>query len=145
MFPVRGKERGEQVATAVERALALKNIAVVGLSKDPTKAAHTVPRYLQQHGYKIIPVNPFGGEELLGEKVYNKVSEIEGQVDLVVIFRPATEVPAVVEDVLIRNDVQGIWLQEGITCPTAKQLASQRKLIFVEDKCTFKEHRRMKR
>ncbi|NMA60643.1 MAG: CoA-binding protein [Firmicutes bacterium] len=133
------------MATSVERALALKNIAVVGLSKDPTKAAHTVPRYLQHQGYKIIPVNPFGGEELLGEKVYNKVSEIEGPVDLVVVFRPSAEVPAVLKDVLTRQDVQGVWLQEGITSSEAEELVSKRGLIFVQDKCTFKEHRRLQR
>lgn len=133
------------MATSVEKALALKNIAVVGLSKDSTKAAHTVPRYLQHQGYKIIPVNPFGGEELLGEKVYSKVSEIEGQVDLVVVFRPSAEVPQVVEDVLTRRDVQGIWLQEGITSSEAEVLAYERGLIFVQDKCTFKEHRKLNR
>ena len=68
------------MASAVEQALSLKNVAVVGLSRDPAKAAHTVPRYLQMQGYKIYPVNPFGGSELLGEKVYNRVSEIEGVV-----------------------------------------------------------------
>jgi hypothetical protein len=133
------------MATSVEKALVLKNIAVVGLSKDSTKAAHTVPRYLQHQGYKIIPVNPFGGEELLGEKVYSKVSEIEGQVDLVVVFRPSAEVPQVVEDVLTRHDVQGIWLQEGITSSEAEVLAYERGLIFVQDKCTFKEHRKLNR
>ncbi|MCK9524637.1 MAG: CoA-binding protein [Limnochordia bacterium] len=128
--------------TAVERALELRNIAVVGLSKDPTKAGHSVPRYLQNHGYKIYPVNPFGGEELLGEKVYQKTSEIEETVDLVVIFRPSSEVLPVVEDVLQRHDLQGIWLQEGITSPEAESLAEARGLIFVQDKCMFKEHRR---
>src|SRR5690554_6334904 len=101
--------------TAVEKALQLKHIAVVGLSKDPAKAAHSVPRYLQHHGYKIYPVNPYGGEELLGEKVYDTTSAIEGPVDLVVVFRPSKDVPPVVEDALKRQDLQGIWLQEGIT------------------------------
>lgn len=131
--------------TAIERALSLKNIAVVGLSKDPAKAAHSVPRYLQQQGYKIYPVNPFGGDELLGEKLYNKVSEVEGQVDLVVVFRPSEEVLPVVEDALQRSDVQGIWLQEGITNAEAEALAQERGLIFVQDRCTFKEHRRLTR
>ena len=75
--------------TDVERALQLKRVAVVGLSKDPAKAAHSVPRYLQHHGYKIYPVNPYGGEELLGEKVYGSIAEVEEPVDLVVIFRPS--------------------------------------------------------
>ncbi len=131
--------------TAVERALELKNLAVVGLSKDPTKAAHTVPRYLQQHGYTIHPVNPFGGEELLGEKVYDMTSEVEGDVDLVVVFRPSAEVLPVVEDALKRDDLKGIWLQEGITSSEAEKLAAERGLIFVQDKCMFKEHRRLSR
>ena len=131
--------------TAVEKALELKRIAVVGLSKDPAKAAHTVPRYLQHHGYKIHPVNPFGGEELLGEKVYHKTSEVEETVDLVVVFRPSAEVLPVVEDALKRDDLKGIWLQEGITSPEAERLADERGLIFVQDKCMFKEHRRVVR
>lgn len=131
--------------TAIEKALELKNLAVVGLSKDPAKAAHSVPRYLQQQGYKIYPVNPFGGTELLGEKVYDKVSEIEGQVDLVVVFRPSAEALAVVEDALERKDLKGVWLQEGIKNDQARTLVAERGLIFVEDRCTFKEHRRLNR
>ncbi|NMB02587.1 MAG: CoA-binding protein [Firmicutes bacterium] len=129
---------------AVEKALQLKNVAVVGLSKDPAKAAHSVPRYLQMQGYKIYPVNPYGGTELLGEKVYNSVGDVEGRVDLVVVFRPSEEVLPVVEDALNRDDVQGIWLQEGIVNEEARTLVEERGLIFVEDKCTFKEHRRLK-
>lgn len=141
-----GTRKGEySMQTAVERALELKNIAVVGLSKDPAKAAHSVPRYLQNHGYRIYPVNPFGGEELLGERVYHQASEVEGSVDLVVIFRPSAEVLPVVEDVLKRDDLKGIWLQEGITSPEAELLAGERGLIFVQDKCMFKEHRRWAR
>jgi predicted CoA-binding protein len=131
------------MASAVEQALSLKNVAVVGLSRDPAKAAHTVPRYLQMQGYKIYPVNPFGGSELLGEKVYNRVSEIEGVVDLVVVFRPSEEALPVVEDALTRQDVQAVWLQEGIVNSEVEALVQERGLIFVQDKCTFKEHRRL--
>ncbi|HHY15403.1 MAG TPA: CoA-binding protein [Firmicutes bacterium] len=132
------------VTTAIEKALRLKNAAVVGLSRDPAKAAHSVPRYLQQHGYRIIPVNPFA-RELLGERAYAKVSEIGERVDLVIVFRPSSEVPPVVEDALTRQDVQAIWLQEGITNEEAQNLTEGRGLIYVEDKCAFKEHRRLKR
>ncbi|MDI9458948.1 CoA-binding protein [Candidatus Darwinibacter acetoxidans] len=131
------------MASAVEQALSLKNVAVVGLSRDPAKAAHTVPRYLQMQGYKIYPVNPFGGSELLGEKVYNRVSEIEGVVDLVVVFRPSEEALPVVEDALTRQDVKAVWLQEGIVNSEVEALVQERGLIFVQDKCTFKEHRRL--
>ncbi|NLL42880.1 MAG: CoA-binding protein [Firmicutes bacterium] len=129
--------------TDVEKALELKRVAVVGLSKDPSKAAHSVPRYLQHHGYKIYPVNPFGGEELLGEKVYSSITEVEEPVDLVVVFRPSAEALPVVQDALTRDDIQGVWLQEGITSSEAKQLVREKGLLFVEDKCMFKEHRKL--
>jgi len=133
------------VQNAIEKALSLLNIAVVGLSRDPSKAAHTVPAYLQRVGYKIYPVNPFAGPELLGEKVYHKVSEIDGPVDLVVVFRPSEEALAVVEDALQREDIKGIWLQEGIVNAQVEALAKERGLIFVQDRCTFKEHRKLNR
>ncbi|HHW72334.1 MAG TPA: CoA-binding protein [Firmicutes bacterium] len=128
----------------VEQALSYKNIAVVGLSRDPSKAAHRVPRYLQSQGYKIYPVNPFGGSELLGEKVYGRVSEIEGQVDLVLVFRPSEEAAAVAEDALQRDDIKALWLQEGIVSSEVAAMAQERGLIFVQDKCAFKEHRKLK-
>jgi predicted CoA-binding protein len=131
--------------TDVERALQLKRVAVVGLSKDPAKAAHSVPRYLQHHGYKIYPVNPYGGEELLGEKVYGSIAEVEEPVDLVVIFRPSAEALPVVKQALTRDDVRGIWLQEGITSSEAEELVREKGLLYVEDRCMFKEHRRLKR
>lgn len=131
--------------TDVERALQLKRVAVVGLSKDPAKAAHSVPRYLQHHGYKIYPVNPYGGEELLGEKVYGSIAEVEEPVDLVVIFRPSAEALPVVKQVLTRDDVRGIWLQEGITSSEAEELVREKGLLYVEDRCMFKEHRRLTR
>lgn len=131
--------------TDVERALQLKRVAVVGLSKDPAKAAHSVPRYLQHHGYKIYPVNPYGGEELLGEKVYGSIAEVEEPVDLVVIFRPSAEALPVVKHALTRDDVRGIWLQEGITSSEAEELVREKGLLYVEDRCMFKEHRRLTR
>lgn len=127
---------------AIKKALELQNIAVVGLSKDPAKPSHTVPRYLQQHKYKIIPVNPFGGDELLGEKVYDKTSEVEERVDLVVVFRPSQDALEVVVDALKRSDLQGVWLQEGITNLDVEKLVLERGLFFIQDKCMFKEHRR---
>ncbi len=62
-----------------------------------------------------------------------------------IVFRPSSEVPPVVEDALTRQDVQAIWLQEGITNEEAQNLTEGRGLIYVEDKCAFKEHRRLKR
>ena len=126
--------------SAIKQALQMKRIAVVGLSKDPTKAAHGVPRYLQRQGYKIYPVNPFGGDVLLGERVYDNIKDISDPVDLVLIFRPSNEVLPVVEEALTRPDVKGIWLQEGITSSAAETLCQERGILFVQDRCMYQEH-----
>ncbi len=128
--------------TAVPKALNLKRIAVVGASKNPVKAAHYVPRYLQRNGYKIFPVNPSGDKVLLGEKVYRQLGEIPDQIDLVLVFRPSSQVLPIVEEALKRGDLRGIWLQEGIKSKEASQLCAQAGILFVEDKCMLKEHRR---
>mgnify|MGYP001193058663 CR=1 FL=1 len=126
--------------SAVKQALQMKRMAVVGLSKDPGKAAHGVPRYLQQRGYKIYPVNPFGGDVLLGERVYDNIKDISDPVDLVLIFRPSHEVLGLVEEALTRSDVKGIWLQEGITSSAAETLCKEQGILFVQDRCMYKEH-----
>src|SRR5918995_3188981 len=71
-----------------------KTIAVVGASANEHKAAHVIPRYLQSQGYRIIPVNPKGGE-ILGEHVYTSLEEIEVPVDVVEVFRPAAEAESI--------------------------------------------------
>lgn len=126
--------------SAIRQALKLKRIAVVGLSKDPAKAAHSVPQYLQQNGYKIYPVNPFGGDILLGEPVYDNIKDISDPVDLVLVFRPSSEALAVVEQALTRSDVKGVWLQEGITSSAAEALCQEKGILFVQDRCMYKEH-----
>jgi len=123
------------------KIFSLRNIAVVGFSKDPAKPSHRVPKYLMEQGYNVIPVNPFAGEELLGKTVYKSVQEIPETVDIVVVFRPSREVPNIAADVLKRSDVQVFWLQEGIEHEEAATEVEGRGIIVVQDRCMFKEHK----
>lgn len=126
--------------------LDVETIAVVGCSSTPGKAAHSIPAYLQRHGYRIIPVNPFS-DEILGEKAYDSLAEVEEGVDLVDVFRPSEEaggvVDAAIERADSRGDVQGVWLQLGIVDDEAGERAKEAGLSFVQDKCIKVEHARL--
>ena len=116
-----------------------KNIALVGASKDLKKTSSIVMKYLQNNGYKVYPVNPtIRGEKILGEKVYAKVSEIDGQVDIIDVFRPSNEAAEIAnEAVKIRAKV--LWLQLDIKSPEARKIAEANNIIYVENKCTKME------
>lgn len=115
-----------------------KTIAVVGASGDTRKPSHTVPRYLQRQGYRIIPVNPKGGE-ILGEKVYERLTDVPEEVDVVEVFRPSEETPDVARGaVQIGADV--LWLQEGISSDEADRIASEGGLKVVMDRCMGQTH-----
>ncbi|QRP46672.1 CoA-binding protein [Amycolatopsis sp. FDAARGOS 1241] len=109
-------------------------IAVVGLSRDPAKAAHGVPAALQAHGFRIIPVHP-SATELLGEKVYRSLKDIPEPVDLVDVFRPAAEAPAIAADA-VAIGAKALWLQQGIVSAEARRIAEDGGLEYVEDRCT---------
>ena len=113
-----------------------KNIALVGASKDLEKTSSIVMKYLQNNGYKVYPVNPtIRGEKILGEKVYAKVSEIDGKVDIIDVFRPSNEAAEIAnEAVKIRAKV--LWLQLDIKSPEARKIAEANNIIYVENKCT---------
>ncbi len=123
----------------IKKVLDYKVIAVVGLSKDPGKPAHYVPRYMQEEGYRIIPVNP-SADELLGEKCYPNLDEVQGKIDVVNIFRPPSEVPPIVEEA-IRKNAKAVWMQEGIVNEEAAAIAEEKGLLVVMDRCMMKEHR----
>jgi len=118
-----------------------KTIAVVGASRNPGKAAHSIPKYLKEHGYTIIPVNP-KAETILEEKVYSSLSEIPIQVDIVDVFRPSEDTPKVVEEA-IKLKPKLIWLQLGIVNEKAKEIAEKHGIPFVMDKCMKIEHMRL--
>lgn len=118
-----------------------KTIAVVGCSKNPEKDAHTVPRFMQEKGYRVIPVNPTA-DEILGEKVYKSITEVTEPVDIVDVFRPGPECDKVVEEAL-KIHPKAIWLQLGITNGRAKQLAEAAGVQYFEDRCLRVELRRI--
>ena len=119
-----------------------KNIAVVGMSRDPVKAAHFVPKYMIERGYNIIPVNP-SANEIQGKRTYAKVSDIKSQVDMIDVFRPSEDVYSVVEDSVKKPGVKVIWLQEGIHNAEAEKMALDNKIDVVFNRCIMAEHMRL--
>lgn len=117
-------------------------IAVVGCSRTPGKDAHEIPRYLDRHGYDIVPVNPFA-DEILGKKAYDSLSAVPDGIDVVEVFRPSEEVSGIVDAALERDDVNVIWLQLGIHDDDAVVRAEAAGLRVVEDRCMKPEHMRL--
>lgn len=118
-----------------------KTIAVVGASGSEEKAAHRIPRYLQRHGYRVVPVNPRGGE-ILGEKVYEKLEDVPEPIDVVDVFRPSEETPEVARDA-VAVAAKVLWLQEGISNDEAERIASEAGLQVVMDMCMGATHHRL--
>ncbi|MEW6456274.1 MAG: CoA-binding protein [Acidobacteriota bacterium] len=118
-----------------------KTIAIVGCSRDPEKDAHKVPKYLKEHGYKIIPINP-SADEILGERVYKTLSEIKEPIDIVDIFRPSEECLGVVKEA-IKIKPKVIWMQLGIKNEEAAKLAEKKGIEIVMDKCIMIEHKHL--
>lgn len=118
-----------------------KTIAVVGASADESKPAHEIPRYLQTQGYRIVPVNPRGGV-ILGEPVASSLDDVEGPVDVVDVFRPADEAPAIAEQA-IEIGARVLWLQLGIASAEAKRLAEAAGLTVVMNRCMGAIHRQL--
>lgn len=118
-----------------------KTIAVVGLSAKRIRPSHGVSAYMQQHGYRIIPVNP-EETEVLGEKAYPSLREIPEKVDIVNVFRRPEAVPAIVDDA-IAIGAPYLWLQEDVIHEDAARKALDAGMKVVMDRCLFKEHRRL--
>ncbi len=113
-----------------------KNIALVGASKNLEKTSSIVMKYLQNNGYKVYPVNPnIRGEKILGEKVYAKVSEINGQVDIIDVFRPSNEAVEIANEA-VKIKAKVLWLQLDIKSSDARKIAEANNIIYVENKCT---------
>lgn len=135
-------ERDSHTDDEIRKFYTLKNIAVVGMSKNEDKAAHYVPKYLIDHGYNVIPVNPTV-TEILGRKSYPAVSSIPERIDIVDIFRRSEDVPSVVEDTLKKEDIKVIWMQEGIYSKEAEKMAKEKDISAVYNRCMMAEHRRL--
>ena len=130
----------DQIAAALERA---RTIAVVGLSSNPARPSFGVASYLQQQGYRILPVNPTE-QEVLGERAYARLDDIQEPVDIVDVFRRSEYVPEIAE-AAIRIKAPMLWLQEGVVHPEAEQQAREAGLLVVSDRCLLKEHIRLRR
>ena len=131
----------------LDRLLDAETIVVVGCSTTPGKAAHDVPAYLQNQGYRVIPVNPFA-DEILGEPAYDAVGDVEETIDLVDVFRPSEEVPEIVDAVRERHGERGdagaVWLQLGIGRDEAAAAAEADGIDVVQDRCLKVEHGRLR-
>lgn len=134
-------EMPQQNASAAEMRQILaesKNVAVVGLSSNPDRDSNRVATYLQQRGYKIIPINP-KETEVLGEKAYPSLREAPGPVDIVDIFRKPEAVPEIVEEA-ISAGAKSIWMQVGIVHNAAADKARAAGLKVVMGRCIMVEH-----
>jgi len=134
-------ERDSYTDEQIRKFYSLKNIAVIGISKNPEKAAHYVPKYLAEKGYNIIPVNPTA-DKILDKKCYREIAEVPDSVDIVDVFRPSEEVLPVVREAIKKNP-KVIWLQEGIHNPEAEELARKSGIEIVFNRCMLAEHQRL--
>jgi len=117
-----------------------KTIAVVGCSSNPKKVAYQVPKYLQEKGYKIIPINP-NAKGILGEKVFASLNDLDQRVDLVLVFRPSEETPIVTKQAV--GQTKYIWFQLGIYNEEAEEIAKAANIPIIMNKCIMVEHRKL--
>jgi predicted CoA-binding protein len=119
-----------------------KTIAMIGVSKDPKKPSTIVMKYMQEYGFKVIPVNPRAkGEKILGEEVFEKITDIKEKVEIVDVFRPSKEVYAIAEDA-VKIGAKVLWLQLGIRDEKAKELVEKNNIEYVDNKCTKMEYQK---
>ena len=119
-----------------------KSIAMIGVSNDPTKASTIVMKYMQKYGFKVFPVNPKAkGQKILGEEVFEKITDIKDTVDIVDVFRPSKEALDIAKDT-VNIKAKVLWLQLGIKSEDAKKIVEENKIEYVEDKCTKMEYQK---
>jgi predicted CoA-binding protein len=121
-------------------AIESRSIAVVGLSSNPEKPSHYVSAYMQQQGYKILPVNP-SLKEVLGEVCYPSLADLPVKPDLVNVFRVPSFLPAIVDEML-ELGMRDLWVQQGIVHQEAAARAEEGGIRVVMDRCIMVEHRR---
>jgi len=134
-------DRDSHTDEEIKQIFSLKNVAVIGMSKNQEKAAHYVPKYLSQNGYNIMPVNPTA-DEILDKKCYPSVEDIPEPIDIVDVFRPSDQVLPVVQQA-IKMKPKVIWLQEGIHNAEAEELARKEGIKVVFNRCMLAEHQRL--
>ncbi len=125
----------------IKNFLTLKKVAVIGMSRTESKAAHFVPKYLSENGFDIIPINP-NSNEILNRKCYKEITEVDGEIDIVDVFRPSEDVLPFVKEAIKKNP-KVIWLQEGIHNEKAENLAREHGIDVVFNRCMLAEHQRL--
>ena len=125
----------------IRQILSLKNVAVVGMSKNADKAAHYVPKYLLAQGYNVMPVNPTA-DKILEKKCFSSLQDVDQSIDVVDVFRPSDQVIPVVQDA-IKKKPKVIWLQEGIHNAEAEDMARKAGIKIVFNRCMLAEHQRL--
>ncbi|MDC0875513.1 CoA-binding protein [Candidatus Pelagibacter sp.] len=120
-----------------------KTIAMIGVSKDPSKPSTIVMKYMQKYGFKVIPVNPRAkGEKILGEEVFGKLDEIKTPIDIVDVFRPSKEALDIAKDT-VKINAKVLWLQLGISSNEAKTLVEKNNIDYIENRCTKMEYQKI--
>lgn len=119
-----------------------KVIAIAGLSPNEEKASNRVARYLQNAGFKIVPIYP-KEDEILGEKVYRSISEIPFDIDIVDIFRKPDAISVIVDEIIKRGGIKTVWTQLGLVNNEAAKKAQDAGMKVVQNKCTKIEHAKL--
>jgi predicted CoA-binding protein len=117
-----------------------KTVAVVGLSENPARDSHRIAAYLQDHGYRVIPVNPKLHGEVLGEKAYPDLASVPVAIDIVDVFRKPEAIPGIVDDA-IAVKAKAVWMQLGLAHNAAAEKARAAGLEVVMSKCIMVQHR----
>ena len=120
---------------------AAETIAVVGLSDDPSRASHCIAAYLQEAGYRVIPINP-RIESALGEKAYPSLGEVTERVDIVNAFRCSEEIPSLLAET-IQKRPRAFWMQKGIAHPTSAHRLEDAGITTIQDLCIKTAHREL--
>ena len=138
MTPIRDAQLREILTTS-------PTIAVLGMHREPEKAAFYVPEYLHDEGYRVIGVNPrFAGEELFGEKVRSTLAEIGEPIDVVEVFRRPARIPDHVEDVLAMDPrPKVVWFQLGIRNDDAAHILEAAGILVIQNRCMLADHQRL--
>lgn len=131
------------MSTEGEILTSYRTIVVVGLAADPSRPSYYVSEYMQQQGYRIIPVNP-DLEEVLGERCYPDLASVPEPVEFVNVFRRPQFCAGVARDA-VAVGAKAVWLQQGILSEEARRIAEAAGLAYVEDRCVMVEHRRLGR
>ena len=123
-----------------------RRIAVLGIKIDPSQPAHYVADYAQRHGFEIVPVPVYFPEvtEILGERVYRKIADVPGEVDMVNVFRRSKDVPAHIDDILAKKP-KSVWMQLGIQNDEAAERFARAGIDVVQDRCLMVEMRQHRR